>query len=894
MEIEAKFAIPNRQVYRDFLRVRQLAGFTLAPTGAVNVTDQYVDTADARLLSAGYACRLRTAGTDVLVSLKGLGGAQGAIHHRDEQEVRLPGPILDVHAWPPSPARDLALRLAGDAPLQPLFDLEQHRVRADVVEPLPGGARQVAELSLDAVRAAVGRRPALYYELEVELTGEGTEADLARIAAELAETYHLTPEPRSKFERGLAVLGSRGTAVEGRLSPAEHDALQGWTGQADPELARRAAVVLAWAEGLPTRDIVARSGLSAGRVRFWVRAFRERRMAIFEENEERMSQGVEGAETKARPPATDVRRRPTARKAADAPPAQPRRGRAVAPIAQAQDAPPAERASLPTKRQGLPTVLAFSRLHGVDLAHARRVAQHADRLFVLLRSRHRLPRKRRKLLKQAALLVTVGAQADPERPHRAGRDLILAQPLHRVPTGDRLMLACLTSFQGRKVKPEREPTMAALEPKQRDQVLRLAALLRIAEALDFSHSQATEIAGAEGVDAPTCEIQLAGPAAEVDALQATERADLWRQLFDQELIFEAAQQSQPDNQPATVAVPAPAETPTPAADPSPQPPDPLVAGEPEPLLPDDPMSEAGRKLLRLHFGRMLANEAGTRAGEDIEALHDMRVATRRMRAAYGIFADHFDSAVLDPFNKGLRRTGRSLGAVRDLDVLLENAETYRATLPPDTAAAGDIGPLLDDWHARRAVARRQMLDYLDGQGYRTFVADFRVFLTTPGAGALTYPADQQPVPYQVRHVVPRLVFTRYEAVRAYEPVIATAPLPIYHLLRIDCKRLRYALEFFRDVLGPETPGIIKQVTALQDLLGALQDAHVAEGLITDFLQNQPKRKKKSPAISLAGVEQYLAVQHAAQEDLLALFPPAWSEITGPGFRRALALAVSVL
>jgi len=132
---------------------------------------------------------------------------------------------------------------------------------------------------------------------------------------------------------------------------------------------------------------------------------------------------------------------------------------------------------------------------------------------MLLRSRHRLPRKRRKLLKQAALLVTVGAQADPERPHCAGRDLILAQPFHRVPTADRLLLACIVAFQGRKVKPEREPTMAALEPKQRDQVLRLAALLRVAEALDFSRSQTTEITGAEDADAASCEIQLAGPSA---------------------------------------------------------------------------------------------------------------------------------------------------------------------------------------------------------------------------------------------------------------------------------------------------------------------------------------------------------------------------------------------
>ena len=53
--------------------------------------------------------------------------------------------------------------------------------------------------------------------------------------------------------------------------------------------------------------------------------------------------------------------------------------------------------------------------------------------------------------------------------------------------------------------------------------------------------------------------------------------------------------------------------------------------------PDDPMSEAGRKTLRFHYQRMVHNEPGTRLGEDIEFLHDMRVATRRMRAAFRVF-----------------------------------------------------------------------------------------------------------------------------------------------------------------------------------------------------------------------------------------------------------------
>jgi CHAD domain-containing protein len=327
------------------------------------------------------------------------------------------------------------------------------------------------------------------------------------------------------------------------------------------------------------------------------------------------------------------------------------------------------------------------------------------------------------------------------------------------------------------------------------------------------------------------------------------------------------------------------------------------------MLPDEAMSEAGRKAMYSHFLKMLANEAGTRLGEDIEALHDMRVSTRRMRAAYRIFADYYAAKAIAPFNKGLRRTGAMLGAVRDLDVLLEKAEAWQAMPPADPAngalpasEAGDqavqggrsLEPLLADWRTRREVARRQMLEYLDSPAYRRLVADFQAFLTTPGAGALPIAAGV-PAPYQVRHVAPRLIFTRYEAVRAYEPILEGAPLTTYHALRIDFKRLRYELEFFREVLGPETPDLIKTTVAMQDLLGALQDAYVAEGLIGEFLAAQKaKRKKRYAGGELADVEAYLETQRAAQQTLVQEFPALWVEIIGLDFRRALALAVAAL
>jgi len=108
---------------------------------------------------------------------------------------------------------------------------------------------------------------------------------------------------------------------------------------------------------------------------------------------------------------------------------------------------------------------------------------------------------------------------------------------------------------------------------------------------------------------------------------------------------------------------------------------------------DDTMDEAARKTLLFHFGRMVRHESGTREGEDAEELHDMRVATRRMRAALRVFDGHVDGAVMKPYLKALRRTGRTLGTVRDLDVFYEKTARYLDTLTDERRDERD-----DDTH----------------------------------------------------------------------------------------------------------------------------------------------------------------------------------------------------
>jgi inorganic triphosphatase YgiF len=112
---------------------------------------------------------------------------------------------LSPREWAPSSARDLALRLCGSEPLITLFEIEQTRHSRF----LGDGDRAVAEFNLDNVhvyRRDARQSIATFLELEAELLPDGSEEDLERRATELEEVWGLTPQSRSKYERGLALV----------------------------------------------------------------------------------------------------------------------------------------------------------------------------------------------------------------------------------------------------------------------------------------------------------------------------------------------------------------------------------------------------------------------------------------------------------------------------------------------------------------------------------------------------------------------------------------------------------------------------------------------------------------------------------------------------------------
>ncbi len=314
---------------------------------------------------------------------------------------------------------------------------------------------------------------------------------------------------------------------------------------------------------------------------------------------------------------------------------------------------------------------------------------------------------------------------------------------------------------------------------------------------------------------------------------------------------------------------------------------PRVLREVPGIAPGDPMSEAGRKVMRYHFERMLYHEPDTRLGADIEALHDMRVATRRMRAAFRVFDSFYEPQAVKPHIKGLRATGRALGAVRDLDVFIEKLGCYRDTLP--ASERGGAVLLLDAWAARRAQERTRMLCYLDGPRYAQFVDAFAAFLTAGDARS-----HRPPHGYLVRHVVPRLIYARLEAVRSYDALLDGAPVETLHALRIEFKRFRYTLEFFQEVLGHEVQSVIKAVKVIQDHLGDLNDAEVAGRTLQDFIADAGTGLHLAVPVYVDEIARYVAYRAAERRHLMDTFPAAWANFNRDAVRRALAAAVSAL
>lgn len=285
---------------------------------------------------------------------------------------------------------------------------------------------------------------------------------------------------------------------------------------------------------------------------------------------------------------------------------------------------------------------------------------------------------------------------------------------------------------------------------------------------------------------------------------------------------------------------------------------------PEPLsaAPNDSPAHHVRVALDTRLRSLLSHDPGARIGADIEDVHQMRVSVRRMRAALKAARPLLDPEWSDGLRAELGWLGRSLGPVRDLDVLLPRLRSLAADLPEDelTAAEQLLGALDADY----LVARRDMLTALDAPRYTTLLEQLAdaIRLPLPGRSAT-----------ENRPELVELVRAEYRSLRkAVQRAGEHPPDPVLHALRIKVKRLRYTGELAEPALGRPVRRLLSATAGLQEVLGDHQDACVAQDRIREIVAGLGADVEQ-PTVFVAG--RMVEREHARAAHLRTLWQGAW-------------------
>ncbi|MBC8075668.1 MAG: CYTH domain-containing protein [Chloroflexales bacterium] len=201
MEIEQKYRVDDDDVFPALLALRALGGYELRQEATPEQQhNTYFDTADQRMRAHRSGLRVRAVGGTRIATLKDEGSVVDGRATRGEWEASVGGD--DPAAWPAGELRERVLAITGGAQLLPLLTIRTTRHNIAALS----DSAIVAQISLDSATIAAGGREQPLRELEVELYGEGTLADIDAICTALLARFALHPESQSKLARGLALL----------------------------------------------------------------------------------------------------------------------------------------------------------------------------------------------------------------------------------------------------------------------------------------------------------------------------------------------------------------------------------------------------------------------------------------------------------------------------------------------------------------------------------------------------------------------------------------------------------------------------------------------------------------------------------------------------------------
>jgi CHAD domain-containing protein len=277
---------------------------------------------------------------------------------------------------------------------------------------------------------------------------------------------------------------------------------------------------------------------------------------------------------------------------------------------------------------------------------------------------------------------------------------------------------------------------------------------------------------------------------------------------------------------------------------------------------EDAAALAARVVIRFQLRAFAREEGRARAGE-VEPVHCLRVATRRLRAALRLFTPVLPAAYVEWSEREVTWLATAIGAVRDLDVMGESITAAAGRLEP--GLRGALGPLAVVLHDQREAAHAALLVTLDSARCRRLMDRLAAF-------AAAAPPSRQRDPLGA--IAPSLVRPLLRNVlRSGRRLDKNASPEALHRLRVRAKRLRYALETLLGLGGRSTRKLVDELRRLQELLGEHQDLMT----LTHWLRSTAESVVPPPATLLATGALLGTLARRARK-LRRRFPKAWKRL----------------
>jgi len=281
--------------------------------------------------------------------------------------------------------------------------------------------------------------------------------------------------------------------------------------------------------------------------------------------------------------------------------------------------------------------------------------------------------------------------------------------------------------------------------------------------------------------------------------------------------------------------------------------------------------EALRTIMMTLLQTIKLNEDGILKDIDIEFLHDFRVAVRRTRAALSQIKGVFPEDTTEHFKERFSTLGKNTNLLRDLDIYLLDKDRYRAMLPEELTPG--LEQMFSMFIKQRKKAHKDIVKFLKSKEYKEITHSWEKFLNEQQDNSSTLNSR---VP--VHNLANRIIKKKYKRiVKDGSHMNEDTPDAEMHKLRIECKKLRYMIEFFSSLYPAEDiKSLVRHLKILQDNLGEFNDLSVQRESLKAFVDNleTSDEKQKDCIVSTGGL---ISVLYERQREVRSEFTEKFNE-----------------